>query len=108
VLQEILNFFGRNSFGSAHGISGKVGLWTFHKLWKRQKKFHITDFGCSNHDIFLHESSLMFTLWCFFCCSVTWTCQWAPTQSPVVSLPSCLSPPGCSFWRRQVKLFYKF
>jgi len=28
----------------AHGISVKFGLWTFHKLLKRQKKFHFIDF----------------------------------------------------------------
>ena len=37
-------FFWRNSFGIAHCISVTFGLWTFHKLWKRQKKFDFIDF----------------------------------------------------------------
>jgi len=31
-------------------MSVKFGLWTFHKLEKRQKKFTLLAFGCPNHD----------------------------------------------------------
>jgi len=36
--------FWPNHFGVAHGISVKFGLWTFHKLLKRQKKIDFTAF----------------------------------------------------------------
>jgi len=33
------DFFLPNNFVVAHGISVKLGLWTFHKLLKSQKNF---------------------------------------------------------------------
>jgi len=36
--------FWPNNFGVAHFISVKFGLWTFRKLWKRQKNFDFHDF----------------------------------------------------------------
>jgi len=33
-----------NNFGMAHGISVKLGLWTFHKRFKTQKIFDFIDF----------------------------------------------------------------
>jgi len=33
-----------DNFGVAHGISVKFGLWTFHKLYNKEKKFDFLDF----------------------------------------------------------------
>jgi len=35
-------------------MSVKFGLWTFHKLWKRQKSFDFIDFGWPNRDKLSH------------------------------------------------------
>ena len=33
-----------NNYGVAHGMGMKFGLWTFHKLLKRQKNCDFIDF----------------------------------------------------------------
>jgi len=38
--------------GFLHGMSVKFGVWTFHKLSKRQK---ILTFGCPSHGIIMNE-----------------------------------------------------
>jgi len=38
------DFFGTNNLGLPYGMSVTFGLWTFHKLLKRQKNFDVIDF----------------------------------------------------------------
>jgi len=52
---QTLNFdfcFWPNNWEYPHRMSIKFGLWMFHKLWKKQKKFTLLAFGClhqNNH-----------------------------------------------------------
>jgi len=34
----------------APGISVKIGLWTFHKLLKKQKKLTLLTYGCPSYE----------------------------------------------------------
>jgi len=69
------DFFRPNNFGMAHGISFNLGLWTFHKLLKRQKNFDFT-FGCPTYDqklvTALLESRFLVTRTGLESCSERW------------------------------------
>jgi len=38
------DFFWPNNLGFPRSMSVKFGLWTFHKLWNKQKNFEFIDF----------------------------------------------------------------
>jgi len=43
-LMTNFDFFWPNNLGFPHGMSVKLGLWTFHELWKWRKNFDFIDF----------------------------------------------------------------